>query len=498
MDLLNQAWAGIEFSEANFSDARLDHRLISVAKSLSEHPLNPINQACDNVSAAKAAYRFFANEKTNAEEILRCHQHQTSLRAAKEGRLYAIQDTSFIDYTNHLKTKGLGKLSNYNHRQNKGKGLAMHSNFLLNEQGLPLGIIDQKIWSRPLSQRHQRPQRLYSIPIEKKESYRWLESLRKSIHLLGHQNISPEKVVHLADREADIFEFMESILNLKSHFVIRGTHTSRTVVREGFRVRPRVGIALFNVHDELEATSNKGDLWIEVPRRVSHTNSVGTELRIAEVEIKWCRLKLAPTKRLMQRRRNADGITEKNLDRQTIDASLDVNVIWLLERNTPEGADPLEWYIYTDLPVGSVEEAADMIDIYKLRWKIELLHKVLKSGCKIEDCRLGDADRLKKYITLSSIIAWRILWMTHVNRTNPNESCGNLLTEAEWKALYCRIKKTTIVPNETPTIHEAIHWIARLGGFLDRKSDGEPGMITIWRGLQRLSDIAEDWSLFHG
>jgi hypothetical protein len=491
------SWFEVEFKGIDFSDERLNHRLLSIAESLSEYPLSPINQACQSTSCAKAAYRFFANPKTLGEKILACHQEQTCIRAKNEERLFLIQDTCFVDYTSHLKTEGLGKLSNYREKQNKGKGLAMHTNFVLNQQGLPLGVVDQKIWSRPLEQRRNRKKRIFSTPIEKKESYRWLESLRKSVSLLQKQGIDPSRGVHIADREADIFEFMEAILSLKAHFVIRGNHQDRTIVREGFRVRPREGVAFFNIQDELLTAKNQADFWIEVPKRVSHTNSIGTPTRIAEVQIKWCSVRLAPGKRLMQRRRAELGITDKKSNQQTIDASLEVNVIWVIEKNPPPEAEPLEWFIYTDLPVQSANEAIDVIEIYKLRWKIELFHKVLKSGCRIEDCRLGYAERLKKYITLSSIVAWRILWMTHVNRTNPQELCTGLLTEAEWKSLYCRIQKTTILPSEPPTIHQAIHWIARLGGFLDRKSDGEPGMITIWRGWQRLADIAEDWKLFN-
>lgn len=220
-------------------------------------------------------------------------------------------------------------------------------------------------------------------------------------------------------------------------------------------------------------------------------------VRIAEVEIKYTSLKIPPSLRLLAIRRKGKGHLEKTSSQQAIETSLNLNVIWVKESDPPHGTESLEWFIYTDLPVDTIEAAAGIIDTYKLRWQIELFHKVLKSGCRIEDCRLETAERLKKYITLCSIIAWRILWMTHLNRKNPKATCDSFLTEAEWKALYCQIHQKKTPPRDPPNIHEAIHWIARLGGFLDRKSDGEPGMITIWRGWQRLSDLAEDWKLFH-
>ncbi len=134
---------------------------------------------------------------------------------------------------------------------------------------------------------------------------------------------------------------------------------------------------------------------------------------------------------------------------------------------------------------------------YKLRWHIESFHKVLKSGCNIELCRLQTADRLERYVTVLSIVAWRLYWMTHVNRVSPEKSCAEVLAEHEWKALCCKVKKTKLPPTEPPTIREAIRWIAGLGGFLGRKGDGEPGITTFWRGWQRLIDLSDSWLIFN-
>jgi len=152
--------------------------------------------------------------------------------------------------------------------------------------------------------------------------------------------------------------------------------------------------------------------------------------------------------------------------------------------------------LLTNIQIRTLEEAIEKVNWYKLRWRIEGFHKVLKSGCRIEDCRLQNAERLIRYITLMCVIAWRLFWLTYMNRQSPNAPCSIVLTEHEWKALYCKIKKTTQPPDEPPKLREAMRWIAQLGGFLARKCDGEPGMVTLWRGWQRLADIAEDWTLF--
>jgi len=135
---------------------------------------------------------------------------------------------------------------------------------------------------------------------------------------------------------------------------------------------------------------------------------------------------------------------------------------------------------------------------YCLRWRIEMYHKVLKSGFRIEHCRLGDAQRLIRYVTVMSIIAWRLFLLTLIARAHPETPCTTLLTDQEWQVLYCTMHRTTTLPPQPPPLREAIIWIARLGGFLARKHDGQPGTILLWRGWKRLSDLTQGWLLATG
>ncbi|RDD34615.1 Orf5 like phage WO protein [Wolbachia endosymbiont of Cylisticus convexus] len=158
----------------------------------------------------------------------------------------------------------------------------------------------------------------------------------------------------------------------------------------------------------------------------------------------------------------------------------------------PPEASPLEWMLLTNLPVNTFDEAVEKVSWYCLRWKIEILHKILKSGLKVEECRLETAERLMRYLTVMSVIAWRIFFITTIARTNPTLPCTTLLAEEEWKVLYAKIHKC---PNVTPTIKEVVSWIAQLGGHLARKNDPEPGPITLWKGWRRLFDLSEGWRL---
>ena len=133
----------------------------------------------------------------------------------------------------------------------------------------------------------------------------------------------------------------------------------------------------------------------------------------------------------------------------------------------------------------------EKIDWYKLRWLIEVFHKIMKSGCKVEERYLEEVERLERGLALFSIIANRLLFMTYISRVAPEAPRSDVFEKHEWQTLYCLNFCTAKMPDHTPTIREAIVWMAKLGGFLGRKRDGEPGPIVLWRGLQAMSNGAE-------
>lgn len=152
--------------------------------------------------------------------------------------------------------------------------------------------------------------------------------------------------------------------------------------------------------------------------------------------------------------------------------------------------------LVTNLAIDNFDEAIEKVRWYCLRWRIEVFHKILKSGLKVEECRLSSGERLIRYLSVMSIIAWRIFFITLISRTDPNLPCAELLEEEEWRVLYTKTNK--VPPNSNtppPTMKEAIIWIAKLGGYLARKKDLEPGPIVIWRGWKRLFDLVDGWGL---
>ena len=172
-------------------------------------------------------------------------------------------------------------------------------------------------------------------------------------------------------------------------------------------------------------------------------------------------------------------------------ASVAVSVVRVHEVTAPTEGDPVEWILVTTRRLQTPEEALECVEWYCVRWQIEVWHKVLKSGCRIEARQLGQAVRLEKCLCLYSIVAWRVLMAVMLSRAAPTLSCEVLLEPAEWQALVCHVTKRAQPPAEAPNLQEAVGWLARLGGHLGRKGDGPPGVTVLWRGFQRLSDLME-------
>jgi hypothetical protein len=150
---------------------------------------------------------------------------------------------------------------------------------------------------------------------------------------------------------------------------------------------------------------------------------------------------------------------------------------------------PLDWMLLTTVKVCNLEQACERLVWYAKRWGLEVYHRTLKSGCRIEDRWLETTDSLESCLAIDMVVAWRIYHLTKLGREVPTSPCTIFFEEAEWKALYVFVNKTANIPATEPTLQEAMLMMASLGGFLARKGDGQPGATTLWRGLQRLNDI---------
>ena len=451
---LAPCWSQQEFETLDLGDSRLTNRLIAIAEALSSSPESAIHAACGDWAAAKAAYRLFDNEQVTAEKILSPHVERTVERIGDYARVFAIQDTTYLDYTHHPLTEGLGPIGT---DSQDIYGFVKHTTLVVTESGLPLGCLTDAVWVRDAPKRNRRKA---NAPLMEKESYKWIDALNQT------QARTPDGVemISICDREADVYEFFVQAKDTR--FVIRAAQ-NRKVDDQAGQLRAVV-----------QSQPAAGEQLVNVPARGNQP------ARQATVSIHFTTTTLLPPYR-------QPALHPPDLPPVT------VSVVWVTEVNPPVKAPPLEWLLITNVKVNDFADAIQRIRWYSLRWQIEVYFKVLKSGTKIEHCRLQTKDRLLRYIALMSIIAWRLYWLTMYNRHAPDAECTSVLADDEWKALYCITHKTTVLPNKLPTVCQVTVWIAKLGGFLARKSDGAPGVTVIWRGWQRLNDIADAFTLLH-
>jgi len=470
-------WAAEEMGQVALGDKRLNTRLISICERFSEAPECPINQACEDWAETKAAYRFFGNHDVNATDILEPHRQMTAKRARPYKTILAIQDTSYFVYTRHAKTKGLGRMS-----LKKGKnvakiysnGLIMHACLGVTTDGLPLGLLDQSVFVRKLLSAKRR--RLADVtPIEKKESYRWLKSLRNT-----HAITDDTQVVTVCDREADAYELFALSDQLRSPVLVRA-NVDRAINRKSRYAEKDVA----NLWGFMQNRPAAGTKTIEIPERKATAHAKARKARTAILTIKFGAFNLSPPRNHLKHRR-------------THLADLPMYAVYAYEVDPPVDEEPVEWMLLTNLPVTTFAEACEKVAWYCLRWRIEMYFKVLKSGFNVEDCRLATADRLTRYLTVMSVVAWRLFMITLIARTAPETPCTEFLSDTEWKVLFRCVNKGKPLPHNAPAVRDVVIWIARLGGFLARKHDGMPGTLTLWRGWKRLADLTDGWRIASG
>jgi hypothetical protein len=454
---LDEPWAAYEFADVELHDARLNRRCQELAVALGQQPTAYINQACEDWAATKAAYRFFDNtQKVTPAGISAPHQQRTVARMGQHPLVLAVQDTTFFNHSHHPQTEGLGEIGNKKQQQ---RGFGLHSTLVVTPTGLPLGTLTQQFFTRPIGKPAHTPAQLQRLPIEQKESYRWLAAFEQTL-VLAPVGV---EVVTICDREADLYEMFVLAADKHASLVIRAS-ADRALAEKDVR----------KLWAKVERQPLAGQVTLQIPGNQQRS------ARQATVSVRFCPVKLRPPWRPHQ----------KKLPPVTLTA-----ILVREENPPPEINEPIEWLLLTNTSVQNFEDALRVTGWYGCRWHIELYHKILKSGCTVEDCRLEKAERLQNYIALMSVVAWRLHWLTYLNRTDPDLPCTTILTAIEWQALYRRIHRTPSLPATPPTVRQAVRWIAQLGGFLGRKRDGEPGITVIWRGWQRLKDMADTWYL---
>lgn len=311
---MNNTWVHNEFKSVDLGDQRLNNRLLKLSEDFVNSPESPINQSCENWAATKAAYRFFQNETISYKDITHSHVQATLDRCEEYSEVLAIQDTTYLTYSHHKETIGLCPLS-----KNRGKhkeniytlGLIMHSTLAVSFDGLPLGIVDQKIYSRPeeSEEKKELKKRTHNItlPIEEKDSYRWVESLKQTNDAFQNRSTKP---ITICDRESDIFNFFHLATDLDMKVVVRANHDRK--VNKSSPYSEVTGEELWTYMKKKRA---KGVIEVNIPARNKQPE------RIAICTVKFSRVTFTPPrnhpnkKELYKLSLSAIYVSEKNAPR---------------------------------------------------------------------------------------------------------------------------------------------------------------------------------------
>jgi hypothetical protein len=428
-------WAGDEFGGAKLGDGRLNQRLVKLATRFAEQPTASIPGACGDWAETLGAYRFFEQASAdkrglNWQSILQPHIDCSEGRMAQHPVVLCLQDTTELDFSGQ-EIEGLGPLS-----YEAQRGMYLHPTYAVSPEREPLGVINAWMWARKAKAADgTRP----GI----RESTRWIEGYERVAESAA--KMPQTRLVYVADREADMVGLMQRAqeLGAPADWLIRAKHN---------RCLPQGG----KLWAATLAEEPVGDIEFTLASRHGQPERlVRQQLRVKATDI--------PAQ---------DG------------SRVRITCLIATEIDPPAGCKAVEWRLLTNREVVSLEEAVQLIDWYRCRWEIEILFHVLKNGCRVEAMQLGSQGKLELALAVFLVVSWRLARLIRLGRLHPEWSADLLFTETEWAGAFVLNKKKP--PKKAPTVREVVRLIAQLGGFLARKGDGEPGVKSLWIGIQCL------------
>ena len=442
---MNQAeeWAREQFGRSSFGDVRLNCRAIRMAGQMARWPGASLPKQMSHWSFQKAAYRFLDNEAVSHAELSRPHWEQTRIRARQDGQtVLMVQDITELDYSGHADTQELGPIGDH-----RGQGLMVHNTLAISaEDHCVLGLAYQQVWVRDEQSHKQTESRSERRKRMDRQSSRW----GKAAKVIG---TPPEGVrwVHVVDREADICAFFQHIQVVGADFCVRIVQNRRWLGAE--MVQSELLL------DQLRQLPAMGERAVDLPA------TPGYPKRRAKLAVSWQAVSLRSP-----RINRGQGTTIQAWALRT----------W--EEQPPPGVPPLEWLLLSSVPVEQLADALERLDWCTCRWKVEEYHKCLKTGCRMEQSQLRTGPRLKRLLGFLAILAVRMLQLRDLARTSPDQPA---LRTVQPILVQFMAQQEQLDPR-TMTTKTFWHAVARLGGFPDRRSDGEPGWKRLWDGWMQL------------
>lgn len=446
-----EKWAVQTFGTADCGDLRRTDRLIKIASAMAKDPSASFPQAMETWGQTLGAYRFLENPAISYEQIAIPHWSATYQEALRHPRLLLLADTTMIDYSTHPCTKGLAPIGN----SRKDVGYSLHTVLAMDPQTQRLlGCLTQEPFLRKLApEKETKAEHLQ----RERESQVW----ERSVHHLGAVPAN-HQWIYVGDSGSDISTFWQTCQDLGYDFVLRvcqdrvvevaeeetAEHLKRTYLKTLARALPAKAVQVLSLpaHDH----HPKRDALLQIS--------------FQKVEVQ------APT----------DGVYLRK-------TPLTAWVVRVWEEQPPQGQEPMEWILLTTLPITCPQEAWEVAKWYGWRWILEDFHKALKTGCGIQQRGFQDVEALWKVVAILTPIALRLLLLRQAAQQETDTPASEVISQEIIRlVIYLDIRHRVIV-----TAKQLWHAIARLGGYLDRKSDGPPGWQSLWRGWMRVMHTLE-------
>jgi hypothetical protein len=444
----NDQWVEAQFGSCQLGNRLRTKRLQKVAANMLGQPEESLPKQNHRWADLKAAYRLFNSEDVTFEAIAEQHWRQT--RQTKPGRYLLICDTTDIDHFSHRATTGLGQLG-----KGDGRGMQLHSCLVYNCGDKQIeGVAGAIIHYRPVApQNETRMQRLSRA----RESELW----GNLVDLVGSAPPGSQWI-HVFDRGGDNFEAMCHLQLAGCDWVIRAAKLNRNVTNESGET--------VTLEQAVKKARVLGTYELNLRSRP------GVKARSARIQVSVVRVTF-PKPRHHSKWVKQCGISE-----------LTMNVVVVQEIGASKGVTPIYWVLLTNLPVDTFADAWQVIEDYENRWLIEEYHKVLKTGCSIELHALRTADRLEPLIGLISVIGIRLFQLKLVGRSQPEAKAATHVPHSWLKCLKL-VRPTLKLAGMS--VYSFFRELAKLGGFLGRKGDGEPGWQTVWHGYKKLHALLD-------
>lgn len=452
-------WAARQFAQVDLGDQRLNRRALEMGAKMAAHPEASLPNQMESRSALLGAYRVLNSEKVAMEALLAPHRRQTLETAGRYPVVLMVEDTTELDYTAHASKKGLGPIGD-----GKGKGLLLHSTLAVVPQDRQvLGLAHAQVVRRE--------------PTPKKAPH-WKRSAEAQLWEVSARSVGspPEGViwVHVSDRGSDVFEYMAACVDQGKQYLVRAFHNRLLGWDEDApQAETEEARALLDYARSLPAVADP---------RASYTIHVDATkkqpAREARVVMAWAEVTIPPPSQ-----------APPEIGQH---APIQAWVLRVWEPDPPAGAKRVEWILVSSLPITTVEEALRTVDWYTCRWLAEDYHQCLKTGCRVEETQLDEADDVCRLLGFLIPIAVRLLQLRQRVRQSPELPAKAVVDPLMVDVLALRRK--SLLP--TMTLGQFWQAVAGLGGHQGRRSDGPPGWQTLWKGWRYLSDLTEGARLF--